>query len=477
MTARVRTGVQGLDEILGGGIVPGHSVLLEGRSGTGKSILGMQFLVAGAGNGEPGVLLTFDVKPERLYRDAANFGWDLKRLEKEGMLKVVLASPTDALDQLQTAGSALDKLLKKMHARRIVLDSVTMLRDLITARQDFRQVSMAAVNALSREELTSILIAETNSLFPAPAVIRSSVDAIVSLSAELYDHRDYAVRRIRVQKARGQDFIGGNHTFKIVSGAGIDVYPRVGGRSEWAADVGEVASSRDSFGIASLDEMLGGGTFAGSSTMVAGSTGTGKSLLGLHFVLAGIKAGEKVLIVNMEETVEQIVRNAQTLGFDLRREIQTENLRIIYRRPAELDLNEHVAMIAREVRAGAIRRVLIDSMSSYVSAARNDIHFKDVIVSLMAFLKGSRVSSVFTNEISELTAPSSVTENAVSTFVDNILLLRYFQAENRIGRAIMVLKSRGGDHSKTLREFSIGKGGLHIGEIDPGRIAPLFSFH
>ncbi len=470
-TEKMTTGVEGLDRILHGGIIRGSSILLEGRPGTGKSILGMQFLAAGVRQGEAGLLLSFEVKPRNLYRDAAAFGWDMRQFEQDGLLSIILASIPNTIEQLQTPNSPLERTIIEMRVRRIVIDSITMLEQLYPSFQERRLVSMAMLNALNRLGLTSLIIMETT---PQSPMVRSSVDSIWELTNRLYEHRDYTVRRLRIRKVRGQNFISGNHSFRIKDKVGIELFPRIGGHAPQESPQMPSRDARLSLGVSALDEMLNGGVFAGTATMVAGATGTGKSLLGLQFMLAGIQAGEKVLIFSLEEDVEQIIRNAQPLGFDLRTEIKAERLKIVFKGPAELDLNEHVGMILSETIGQGYSRVLVDSMSAYRTAARNPVHFRDVLVTMLEEFRLHRISSILTNETHELGDLAMVTEDAVSTFVDNIILLRYLEVNKRLSRALMVLKTRGSGHTDSAREFRIGEGGIHIEQVDASRVGMPF---
>jgi len=474
-----RTGNPGLDIILKGGILKGHSVLVEGGAGTGKTILGLQFLYEGALNlNEPGILLSLDVHPVKLYRDAAGFGWDLKKLEKEGKLKVILASVQATVDQLQGENSPLEKEIRRIGAKRIVLDSITLLRDMVEDTKQFRTMIRILLNSFEREGLTSMMTLETEVGKEGEYLVeRSSVDAIFSLSAQLPEGRDYELRRLRVTKARGQDYLSGNHTFEIIDGAGIVLYPRVAGqvRLENGLEKSDPAK-REKFGIPVLDEMLAGGIYPGTAVMIAGSTGSGKSLLGLQFILEGVGKGQKGLIVNLEETTEQIVRNAKVLGFDLEPLISEGKMEIVTIDPAELDLNQHIGFVIDRVRALSAKRVLIDSVSAYESVAQNPLQYKDALFALVSYFKRRCIASLFTSEIPELVETPRITTQMTSMLVDTLLLLRYVQMGSRVGKVLLVLKSRGSDHSKELREYVIEQGGIRLLPVDPKTTAPPFTF-
>lgn len=473
-----KTGIAGLDAVLKGGIIRGNSILVEGSAGTGKTILGLQFLYEGAAKmNEPGILLSFDVQPAKIYRDSANFGWDLKRLEDEGKLKVIFASVKSTLSQIQKEKSPLEKAIRGIGAARIVVDSVTLLRDMVKDLKEFRTMIRILLNSFGREGLTSLMTLETGAGSDGEYMVeRSTVDAIISLSARLYDYQEYEVRRLRVVKARGQDYLSGNHTFQIVNGAGIVVYPRIAAQPSSKASSQETPAVKKTFGIPALDEMLSEGVYPGTAVMVAGSTGTGKSLLGLQFILKGILQEEQGLIVNMEESLEQIVRNAKTLGFDLSPLVEQGKLEIIAMNPAELDLNQHIGFVMERIAAFGAKRVLIDSISAYEAVAQNKLQYKDAFFGLVSFLKCRNVSSIFTSEIPELVEISQITGEMTSMLVDTIILLKYIQIENRMGKILSILKSRGSDHSKELREYVIEGGGVRLLPVDPTKAALPFTF-
>jgi circadian clock protein KaiC len=213
--------------------------------------------------------------------------------------------------------------------------------------------------------------------------------------------------------------------------------------------------------------MLGGGTYPGTTTLVAGSTGTGKSLLGLQYILAGIQAGQRALIINMEETPEQIIRNAKILQFDLAPLIDSGMLRLMYADPAEVDLNQHLGVVMEAVQTRGVQRILIDSVTNYAVIAPNDHQFKDSLYTLVSFLKSAGVSSLFTSETPELMSTPRITEQTVSVFVDVIMLLQYVQTGQTLSRRLLVLKTRGSDHAKDFRSYTIGAGGFHLAEPDP----------
>jgi circadian clock protein KaiC len=189
-------------------------------------------------------------------------------------------------------------------------------------------------------------------------------------------------------------------------------------------------------------------------------------LLGLQYILAGIQAGQRALVINMEETPEQIVRNAKVLNLDLAPLVDSGMLRLMYADPAEVDLNQHLGVVMEEVRTRGVQRILVDSVTNYAVIAPNENQFKDSLYTLVSFLKAAGVSSLFTSETAELMTMHRVTEQTVSVFVDAIMLLQYVQTGQMLSRQLLVLKTRGSDHAKDFRTYTIGPGGFHLGNPD-----------
>src|SRR5687767_3814998 len=360
---RVRTGITGLDDILTGGIPRGNVVLLEGAVGTGKTTTGVEFVYRGASEfGEPGIIVLFEVSPDKLIRDAASFGWDLPALERERRLKIVFTTREVFRRELQQSDSLLLAEAAEMGARRIFVDGIAGVDD----RQDPREAFHLLVEGLQRENLTAVLVVEASRLDPGAALSEESIaDTVIRLRQE--DSQRAAVRSLEIIKSRGHRYQMGRHSFRIVDGHGIQVYRRVQAprpaRRDRAAAFDPM--TRVTTGIPGLDELVNGGFFLGSTTVVSGISGVGKSVMGLHFIAEGARRGERSLMLSLDEQVPQILRNAKSVGIDLQPEIDRGVVQIHYDPPQELEIDQHFHRIEQLVEEFRPKRVLLDSLSTY----------------------------------------------------------------------------------------------------------------
>lgn len=314
----VTTGISGLDAVLGGGIPRGNVILVEGAIGTGKTTFGLEFVYRGASElGEPGVIVLFEVSPEKLVRDAAGFGWDLPALERAQQLKIIFTTRQIFQQELQQADSLLLGEAARIQARRIFVDGVTGTTG-ARAGQDSREAFHILAEGLQREQLTAVLAVDACAPDGAPRFPEESIaDTVIRLRME--DVSRATVRSIEVVKSRGHEFQMGRHSLRIVNGHGLQVYRRV---QSPRPEAGERAAAfnqdtRVSTGVPGLDPIVNGGYFLGSTTVVAGISGVGKSVMALQFVAQGARRGERTLMFSLDEQVPQILRNARTIGIDL----------------------------------------------------------------------------------------------------------------------------------------------------------------
>ncbi|MCA1602314.1 MAG: hypothetical protein LC776_11945 [Acidobacteria bacterium] len=328
----VRTGVAGLDEILSGGIPRGNLILLEGAIGCGKTTLGVEFIYRGASQfDEPGVIVLFEVSPDKIIRDALRFGWDLRELERANRLRIVFTSREVLRQELQQADSLLLEEATRIGARRIFIDGVARLGSGNgNGTPEARSAFHVFTEGLQRENLTAILAIEASAYNPDQSTSlpeESIADTVIRLKME--DNLRAVVRSIEIVKSRGQHYQMGRHSFRIIDGHGLQVYRRVqaprGGQRDRAGAYDP--TTRISTGIPGLDELTNGGYFLGSTTVVAGISGVGKSVMGLQYIAEGARRGERSLMLSLDEQVDQIIRNATSIGIDLRREVERSSPR------------------------------------------------------------------------------------------------------------------------------------------------------
>lgn len=460
MDSKVATGIDGLDEILLGGISRWNNVLIEGPPGSGKTTLGLGIIYAGAARfGEPGVIVSFELTPEKLIRDARGFDWELEALIAKRMVKIVNASPAVLLNELRADDSVLMQHVREVGARRLLIDGLTPLKLYAEANQlPFREDLHALVEDLTLEGVTMFMTAEREAHSTETRHERYVFDSILSLQREESNRR--VRRRITVEKSRGQDFIAGSHAMEIVANRGVLVYRRAQSRPKEPPEQ-PTSTSRISSGIAELNGMMEGGLYKGSITLVTGISGTGKTVAGIQFLTTAASEGKPSLLVSLDEHPQQLIRNAQTLGFDLQKAIDGGNLSIHYESPLELDLDVHFNRIVRLVEERKIECIVFDSVAVYETASPDEA--ASFLYALATFCKDRLITVYLNYESPELLGVSQISEELKgSHLVDNIVLLSYVEISTRLRRALVVPKVRGSRNQQVTREYTIKKGGIVI---------------
>jgi len=451
---RVNFGIEGFDDILPGGLIEGNSYLVEGAPGTGKTTFGVQFLYEGALTyGEPGILLTFEQFPEQLYADSLNFGWNLKQLEAEDKLRVVFTSPDVLLKDAE--GSVVRRLVDEIGAKRIYVDSLSHLKETAASRKS-RETVFRLVNLIKRCGLTSLFASEVER--DSDGYERFLFDGLIRLSNKPYQTRGRQ-RTIEVIKSRVQPHLSGEHSLQITE-RGIVVYPRIRVIDE-PPDFGK---ERVSTGIKGLDRLLGGGFLRGTSSVVSGASGLGKSLLGLQFLLAGAKGGEKGAFVSLEERPKELLRFASGFSFEFSEFVEDGTVSLLYRVPAELDFYELGCAIQRLCEQRSISRLVFDSISTLAVRIPEEHQFRNQVYLLVDYLKSRGITTILIDETHELFEQPLVTTHGVSSVVDTAILMRYVEVNAKMFRVLTVLKSRGVSHSKDIVGYEITGDGIVIGE-------------
>jgi circadian clock protein KaiC len=461
---RVKTGIGGLDSILSGGIPRGNVILVEGAIGTGKTTLGVEFVYHGAKEfGEPGVIVVFEVSPDKLVRDAAGLGFDLAELERRDLLKIIYTTRDVFRQELQQADSLLLEEASKIGARRIFIDGAAGLLPIGGDERDSRETFHILVQGLQRENLTAVLALEAvaldNSEFRTLHE-ESIADTVIRLRVE--DQSRAAVRSIEIVKSRGHDFQMGRHSFRIVDGKGIEVYrrvqaPRVPSRDRAGAFD---PTTRVTTGIPGLDEIVNGGYFLGSTTVVAGISGVGKSVMALHYMAEGARRGERSLFLSLDEQVPQLLRNAAAIGLGLQAAVDRGIVRVYYDPPQEMEVDHHFHKIETIVEEFKPRRVVIDSLSTYGSSLGTQGRtFRDFFHALVALMKEHQIAAVYNHENPEMLGMSSMMgEFAMSSLVDNIILMNWIELGDSFRLGLTVAKMRANPVERVTRECEIVDG-------------------
>jgi len=450
---RVKTGINALDETIQGGLVKGDSTLIMGGPGTGKTTLGLQFIFNGVTLfGDGGLYLTFEEMPDRLYRDALNFGWDLKALEEKDKARVICTSP-DLLFK-GGIGAVLDEPIKEVNAKRAVVDTLSHLR-LFLPESKVRIEAYRLINYLKKKGLTSLLLCETRSEEKGYDVEREFsflADGVIQL--QLRRERGNVFPTITVVKMRGIDFPRQSNTFEIRD-RGITVYAKP--RLTMAK---ETSRAKVRTGIPGLDKVLEGGLPGGSSTIVSGPTGTGKTVIGLQFLIEGAKLGEPGVFISYEEPESQLRRIISGLNWDISGYEKKRLLKLDSLYPEDLTPEAHLLRIMRHIEEMKAKRLVFDSVSAMEHMMERD-NFLDFSKRLTSILKNSQVTAIL-NNTSRSIGGMTITETMLSTLADNIIMLRFVEIESSMRKALIIVKVRGSDFDKHITEYAIASKGLEV---------------
>ena len=468
---KARTGISGLDEILSGGLSRGNIFLLEGTPGAGKTTIAVQFLLEGEKAGERSLYITLSETAAELRQGAASHGWTLG----ENIEVFELTSPESILGDesrqslLYSADLELDEATKQIFAAvervtpsRVVLDSLSEIRLLAQSSLRYRRQILAVKHYFARHGATVLMLDDLTSE-EADKTVHSVAHGVIRLE-ELAPAYGAERRRVRIFKYRGQKYRGGYHDFTITTG-GVNVFPRLVAAEHRTP----FARTQLSTGIAEFDALLGGGVHAGSSSLILGPAGAGKSLIALTFVMAAIARGEKAALFAFDEELGLLFDRMKGLGIDLAAARERGDLFIEQIDAAELSPGEFTHRVRATVDHMKIKTVVIDSLNGYQAAMPEENSLILHIHELLQYLNRNGATTFMTvaqhGLVGDMLSPVDVTYLA-----DTVILLRYFEASGRVRRAISVIKKRTGPHETTIREYRISHDGLALGE-------PLDAFH
>jgi len=477
----IKTGVRGLDEILLGGIPRTNVVVLQGVTGSGKTLMGLEFIYNGITQyGEPGIIVVFETSPNKLVRDAAGFGWNLDELQDQKKLQIVFTTPQVFDQELRSADSLLLETANEMGAKRIFVDGIGMLnRDVDASKAErggYRELLQQLIESLNRESLTAILSLELGSAPNSMATVEITdflADTVIELGRERKGRR--MQRSLEVLKSRGQDYESGEHTLHIRGGQGLQIYRRVQAPSRTGSKQPTSSTMRSVIGVEAVDTLIGGGIFDGSTTMVVGISGVGKTVLGTQILREGaLKQRTKGLLISLDEHPAQVIRNAQTLGLNLEEQVADGTIQILFESPQELDVDAHYARIIKVIEEHDIKRMVIDGMTSYSTAIGELAVYRDFVHAIVAYSKQRLMTSFFNYENPEFLGVSSyMPDFPLSSIVDNLILMSLVEINNSLHRCISVVKSRGSKHSFDTREFVIGQGGISLVPLERNMVPPV----
>jgi circadian clock protein KaiC len=447
---KLSTGIPSLDRILNGG-VPRNSVnVIAGPPGTGKSILAQQMVFHNArADDRAPYLVTVSEPTVKMLRYNQRFTFfDAERVGKN-VIYLDLGS-TLLQGGLDEVTRQIEHYIEKYSPVVLAIDSFKALHEVAKDVPQLREFAYRLAIRLTTWGTTTLMVGEytRENIFETP--IFAIADGIFYL-----DHAERGMqteRYLEVLKVRGDGYFAGKHPFTIDSD-GIRVYPRL--TTPATMKPYPVGERRLSLGVPGLDEMTRSGVLSATSTLVAGSAGTGKTLLGLHFLLEGIQQGEPGLLITFQETPSMLRAFSRGFGWDLEQLESEGKLHLLYSSPVELSVDQHAETIRQWVVETGARRIVMDSLKDIELATPDKVRYKDYIYSMVNEFRRHGITSLLTSEIPEMFGNFTVSEYGVSFVTDNVVLMRYVEMEGHVARALSVLKMRGSDHDKSVREYRI----------------------
>ena len=466
---RASTGIVGLDSILGGGLPTNHLYLLDGEPGTGKTTLALQFLLEGAKRGERGLYVTLSESTLELEGVAQSHGWQLDDIEVFELAaaggapaeEYTLFHPAEV--ELQETVSEVLAAVQHANPARVVFDSLSEMRLLARDPLRFRRQILALKQFFAGRQCT-VLLLDDKTAPDGDMQLHSLAHGVIALEHLAMEYGAER-RRLQVTKLRGARFRGGYHDFRICTG-GIAVYPRIRrGEPRPAAGLDALGSNS-----AALDELLGGGLARGTSTLITGAAGTGKTVLSVQYVCAAVERGERVQMFMFDERISTFHARAEGLGMDLSAPIADGRLNIVQIEPTQMSPGEFANEIVRAVQVDHVSLIVIDSINGYMNAMPTERLLGVQLHELLSFLADHGVTSVLTLVQHGVFGGPVDEAVEVSYLADTVVLLRYFEYQGAVRGAISVVKKRSGPHEHTIRECRVAHGGLKVGE-------PLTDFH
>lgn len=465
----IKTGITGLDEVLNGGLPSNRIYLVDGDPGAGKTTLGLQFLLEGARNNEKVLYVTLSETTKEVEAVAHSHGWDISKvnifeLRSEEQLEVdnqnTFFHPSE-IELGETTKAILDTV-RQVNPSRVVFDSLSELRLLARESLRYRRQILALKQYFSGKK-TTVLLLDDRTSENGDLDLHSIVHGVIRLE-QLAPEYGGDRRRVRILKLRGVGFRGGFHDFVVRKG-GLDIFPRLTANEYETTIENNLMVS----GIPQLDRLLGGGIDRGSSTLIIGPAGAGKSTLALQYAVSAADNGEKAAIFAFDEGKRSILKRTEGMGINLKKHLQSGQISLQQVDPAELSPGEFVSLVCKAVEDSKVRVVIIDSLNGYINAMPEERFLIIQMHELLSYLNQRGIATFIVVAQHGLVGPMNSPVD-LSYLADTVVLLRYFEALGKVEKAISVLKRRSGDHEKTIRSITFSNDGVEVGE-------PLEKFH
>lgn len=458
---RLSTGVSGLDAILNGGFPRNHLYLIDGSPGTGKTTVALQLLMQGAQRGENGLYVTLSESKSELLGIAQSHDWRLDGVEifelnaAENAETYTIFHPSEI--ELQRTVDAVLEVVRASNPMRVVFDSLSEMRLLARDALRFRRQILALKQFFAGRECTVFLLDDKTGP-ESDLQLHSLAHGVLVLEHLSLDYGEER-RRLQITKLRGSRFRGGYHDFRIHTG-GIAVYPRILSKRIRTEPLTEIIAS----GSKQLDTLLGGGIARGSSVLLTGAAGTGKSVLCTQYAKAAVERGEKVLVYLFDERVATFKTRTAGLGIDISDALADGRLKLRQIEPTEISPGEFASQLVEAVETEDVKLIILDSINGYMQSMPEERLLPIQVHEMLSYLSNNNVTilltlvqrGVFGNPVDEAAE--------VSYLADTVILLRYFEFNGAVRQAISVVKKRMGDHEHTIREARVARGGIHISD-------------
>jgi circadian clock protein KaiC len=462
---RSGTGVPGLDDILNGGLIPHRLYLLDGDPGAGKTTLSLQFLIDGVKKKEKCLYITLSETKEELLAGTESHGWSLDGIEVVELIadesdlgseaQLTMYHPSE-VELSETTKRVLDAV-ERINPSRVVFDSLSEMRLLAQSSLRYRRQILALKQFFVGRRCT-VLLLDDHTSEGQDLQLQSIAHGVISLEqlAPVYGRER---RRLRVKKFRGTPFRGGYHDFSIKTG-GLEVYPRL-----VAAEHSEpFARSRIKSGISALDTLLGGGPDRGTSTLLMGPAGSGKSTIAVQYAVAAANRGDHAVIFAFDESIATLQARTEDLGIALKQGQGAGEIRVTQIDPAEVSPGEFTQLVCNAVERDKAKVVVIDSLNGYLNAMPDEQFLTAQLHELLTYLGRQGVTTLMVVAQHGIMGSNMQAPVDTSYLADSVVLLRYFEYAGEIKKAVSVVKKRSGAHEGTIRELWFSSKGIHLGE-------------